>query len=310
MKIDFIKKTHIEPSNWNPRKDFNEEKLKELKESIKTIGIIEPIIIRKNPIKPEYYFLTAGYQRWKTYKDNELIPCIITNESELNAKIRSISENIFRSKLSDPNREKIIYDIYQQGLKENKWKNYTEMSKETKIPIQTISTLIKAHDDRKQLGFSDHEKQPSTSDLKESRSLKDKPIVRKKLLQNRLDSKIKGSGHIVHKISKELKETTEQKDIETKIDEIIKNNTQEEEKELEQKLQMLKETLRYLKNFGRFHFNKVILSDKYLEYKRVINDIHNQAIFINYNLNRRKKYLEILKKDQDKTNENPEVTIQ
>ena len=127
MKIDFIKKTFIEPSTWNPRKDLDEEKFKELKESIKTIGIIEPIIIRKNPVKPKYFLLTAGYQRWKAYKDNELIPCIITNESELNAKIRSISENLFRSKLSDSDREKIIHEIYHEGIKENKWKNYCRL---------------------------------------------------------------------------------------------------------------------------------------------------------------------------------------
>ena len=116
MKLDFIKKTHIEPSTWNPRKNLDEEKLKELNESIKKIGIIEPIIIRKNPLKLNHYLLTAGYKRWETCKEDSLLPCIITNESELNAKIRSISENIFRSKLSDPDREKIIYDIYQQGL--------------------------------------------------------------------------------------------------------------------------------------------------------------------------------------------------
>ena len=238
MEFKLIKKSKIKPSLWNIRKEINKDSIKQLKDSIGSIGLIEPIVVRENKLEPGTYYITAGYKRWKTYKENEQIPCIVKDEDELSAKIRSLSENIFRTDISDTDKEKTTYDIYQQGLREKRWKNYTQMSKDAQIPVQTISTNIQAYKDRRKLKFRDHEKQPSTSDLHESRPLKNKPKARKKLIQEKLNSKIKSSNHNIHKIAKELKEKTEEdaiKSLEEKVDIITKDKTEKQAEPVENK---------------------------------------------------------------------------
>lgn len=55
----------IEPNKEQPRKDFNEEQLKELAESIKNYGILQPLLVQK---KGSFYELIAGERRWRGSK--------------------------------------------------------------------------------------------------------------------------------------------------------------------------------------------------------------------------------------------------
>ncbi len=98
-KIKELKLIEIEPNKTQARKKFNEESLNELAESIKTYGIIQPIIVEK---KDDYYSIIAGERRWRAAKIAGLteIPCIIRNEDEQRVKEISLIENIQRENLN------------------------------------------------------------------------------------------------------------------------------------------------------------------------------------------------------------------
>ena len=86
-----IKLVEIEPNIEQARKKFNEESLQELAQSIKTYGIIQPIIVEK---KEGYYKIIAGERRWRAAKIANLdeIPCIVRNEDEQRSKEISLIE--------------------------------------------------------------------------------------------------------------------------------------------------------------------------------------------------------------------------
>lgn len=75
--IKEIKLTEIEPNKSQPRKNFDEEKLEALAESIKTHGVIQPIIVKK--LESGFYQIIAGERRWRAARLAGLktIPVII-----------------------------------------------------------------------------------------------------------------------------------------------------------------------------------------------------------------------------------------
>ena len=60
-----IKLSMIEPNREQPRKNFDEESLQELCESIQQYGVIQPLIVKKNK---DYYEIIAGERRWRAAK--------------------------------------------------------------------------------------------------------------------------------------------------------------------------------------------------------------------------------------------------
>ena len=75
----------IIPNRYQPRKNFDEESLKELSNSIKERGVIQPIIVRKSKLENTKYEIIAGERRWLAARKAGLhdIPVIITNVDDL-----------------------------------------------------------------------------------------------------------------------------------------------------------------------------------------------------------------------------------
>ncbi len=94
-----LKITEIEPNRDQPRKKFDQETLEELAESIRTYGIIQPIVVSK---KDGYYSIIAGERRWRASKLVGLkeIPAIIREDDERKNKEISLIENIQREDLN------------------------------------------------------------------------------------------------------------------------------------------------------------------------------------------------------------------
>ena len=98
-KIVELKVIEVEPNKKQARKEFNYKKLEELAESIKTFGVLQPIIVAK---KDGYYEIIAGERRWRASKlaGIKTIPAIIReDEDEENTHI-SIIENVQRENLN------------------------------------------------------------------------------------------------------------------------------------------------------------------------------------------------------------------
>ena len=63
-----VRISEVEPNRKQPRKNFDDEKLEELAESIKTFGLLQPILVQK---RDGYYEIIAGERRWRTFPDRE-----------------------------------------------------------------------------------------------------------------------------------------------------------------------------------------------------------------------------------------------
>ena len=98
-KIVELKVTEVEPNIKQARKEFNYKKLEELAESIKTFGVVQPIIVAK---KDTHYEIIAGERRWRASKLANLktIPAIIKEDEELENVHISIIENVQRENLN------------------------------------------------------------------------------------------------------------------------------------------------------------------------------------------------------------------
>ena len=89
----------VEPNRDQPRKNFNQEALEELANSIKEYGLIQPIVVSK---KDGYYCIIAGERRWRACKLAGLkeIPAIIREDDEKKNQEIALIENIQREDLN------------------------------------------------------------------------------------------------------------------------------------------------------------------------------------------------------------------
>lgn len=85
----------IRPNPDQPRQSFDDEKLNELAESIRTYGLLQPIVVRKDG---ESFIIIAGQRRYEAHKrlEKKEIPCIIRSISEREAIEQALVENIQR----------------------------------------------------------------------------------------------------------------------------------------------------------------------------------------------------------------------
>lgn len=108
----------VEPNRSQPRKQFEEESLKELAESIKQYGVIQPLIVRK--VK-DHYEIVAGERRWRAAKIAGLkeVPVLIREYEDRQASEIALIENLQRKDLN-PMEEAMAYrDLMEEyGLKQ------------------------------------------------------------------------------------------------------------------------------------------------------------------------------------------------
>lgn len=89
----------IYPNPNQPRKHFDEEALRELASSIKTHGVIQPLVVNK---ESDGYMIIAGERRWRASKQAglEKVPVVVKNYTEKQVKEISIIENLQREDLN------------------------------------------------------------------------------------------------------------------------------------------------------------------------------------------------------------------
>ena len=94
-----VKITLVEPNRKQPRKNFDEDSLQELSDSIRQVGLIQPILVQD---RKDHYEIIAGERRWRASKMAGLkeIPVIIRDYSEQEIMEISLIENIQREDLN------------------------------------------------------------------------------------------------------------------------------------------------------------------------------------------------------------------
>ena len=106
--VMMLRISSVEPNREQPRKDFDEDRLAELAESIREHGVIQPLLVQK---AGKHYEIIAGERRWRAAKQAGLkeIPAIVREYSKQEAVEVSLIENIQREDLN-PIEEAQAYD--------------------------------------------------------------------------------------------------------------------------------------------------------------------------------------------------------
>ena len=101
-KTNNLSLAEIVPNKYQPRKNFDEENLNDLVNSIKERGVIQPIIVRKSNTDNSKYEIIAGERRWLAAQKAGLhdIPVVVTDADDLKSLEFAIVENVQRHDLN------------------------------------------------------------------------------------------------------------------------------------------------------------------------------------------------------------------
>ncbi len=101
-KTNKLSLNDITPNRYQPRKNFDEQSLEDLTNSIKERGIIQPIIVRSSESSDSKYEIIAGERRWLAAKKAGLheIPVVVTDADDLKSLEFAIVENVQRHDLN------------------------------------------------------------------------------------------------------------------------------------------------------------------------------------------------------------------
>ena len=168
-----VKISSVEPNMDQPRKQFDEDALMELSESIKQYGVLHPLLVSN---KKDYYEIIAGERRWRAAKLAGLteIPVIVKEFSEQELVEISLIENIQREDLN-PVEEAMAYKrlidefhLKQDEIAERVGKSRTAVTNamrllklSEKVQQMLIDEMITAGHARAILSIADKEKQES-----------------------------------------------------------------------------------------------------------------------------------------------------
>ena len=202
VEIDIRK---IEPNRNQPRKQFDEDAIEELAESIKQFGVIQPLIVKK---KGDYYEIIAGERRWRASKKAGLkkVPVIIKNYDEKEILKISLIENLQREDLN-PIEEAQAYQKLQEdyGLKQDEIAASVSKSRtaitntmrllklDERVQKMVMDNLISSGHGRTIIPIEDKELQYETACkiLDENLSVREAEQLVKKLLERKPDKEKK-----------------------------------------------------------------------------------------------------------------------
>lgn len=135
-----IKVGDIEPRGDQPRKEFDDESLQSLADSILAHGVLQPIIVRENANFPGTYEIIAGERRWRASKIAGLseIPAITIDGDDLKVAQIALVENVQRENLN-PVEEALAYSalVKRFGLTQD------QLSKEVGRSRSAIANMLR-----------------------------------------------------------------------------------------------------------------------------------------------------------------------
>lgn len=147
-----VKINQVEPNRDQPRKDFDEDALMELADSIKQFGILQPLIVQK---KNDYYEIIAGERRWRAAKLAGIkeVPIIVKNFTEQEIVEISLIENIQRENLN-PIEEAMAYKrlLKEFNLKQDE---VAERVSKSRTAVTNSMRLLKLSDRVQQMIIDD-----------------------------------------------------------------------------------------------------------------------------------------------------------
>ena len=207
----------IEPNRNQPRKQFDEEAIEELSDSIKKYGLIQPLIVQN---KGDYYEIIAGERRWRACKAANLteVPVIVKDFDESDVLKVSLIENLQRENLN-PIEEAQAYQVLKKtyGLKQDE---IAASVSKSRVAITNTMRLLKLDERIQNLIL---ENQISSGHGRALLAIEDKEIQYKAALKIRDDNlSVREAERLVKRLLSKLEE--DDKDQENKDEENARND--------------------------------------------------------------------------------------
>lgn len=141
--VTTVKISDIEPRKDQPRKEFDEESIQLLADSITIHGVLQPIIVRENADYSGTYEIIAGERRWRAAKMAGLseMPVVVVDGDDLKIAQIALVENVQRENLN-PVEEAFAY----QALVERFGLTQEQLSKEVGKSRSAIANMLRLID--------------------------------------------------------------------------------------------------------------------------------------------------------------------
>lgn len=139
----------IQPGKYQPRMDMSQESLEELADSIRSQGLVQPIVVR--PIDGGHYEIIAGERRWRASKlaGLESVPVLIKDVSDRNAIAMALIENIQRENLNPMEEANALHRLREEF--ELTHQQTAEAVGKSRATISNLLRLRNLNDDVKKL---------------------------------------------------------------------------------------------------------------------------------------------------------------
>ena len=150
--VQVMKINEVEPNRDQPRKNFDEDALLELSDSIKQFGVLQPLLVRK---RNDYYEIIAGERRWRAAKlaGVKEVPVIEKEYTDQEILEIGLIENIQRENLN-PIEEAIAYKrlLEEFNLKQDE---VAERVSKSRTAVTNSMRLLKLSDKVQQMIIDD-----------------------------------------------------------------------------------------------------------------------------------------------------------
>ena len=218
-----MKTNEVEPNREQPRKNFDEDALLELADSIKQFGVLQPLLVRK---RKDYYEIIAGERRWRAAKMAGVkeVPAIIKEYTDQEILEIGLIENIQRENLN-PIEEAIAYKrlLEEFNLKQDE---VAERVSKSRTAVTNSMRLLKLNDKVQQMIIDD---MISTGHARALLAIDD-PELQYTLANRIFDEKL--SVREIEKLVKEIKNPKKQKEKKKPENEFIYRDLEEKMKDV------------------------------------------------------------------------------
>jgi ParB family chromosome partitioning protein len=112
IEVKMLRIDEVRPNPFQPRESFPKEDIQQLAESIKTFGLLQPIVVRK---KGKTYEIIAGERRWRAahFAGLKEIPAIVKDATDAELMMQSLIENVQRKDLEPIEKARGLAEVYR-----------------------------------------------------------------------------------------------------------------------------------------------------------------------------------------------------
>ena len=186
--VQVMKINEVEPNRDQPRKNFDEDALLELSDSIKQFGVLQPLLVRK---RKDYYEIIAGERRWRAAKlaGVKEVPVIEKEYTDQEILEIGLIENIQRENLN-PIEEAIAYKrlLEEFNLKQDE---VAERVSKSRTAVTNSMRLLKLSDKVQQMIIDDMISTGHVKEIKNPKKPKEKKPVANSFIYQDLEEKMK-----------------------------------------------------------------------------------------------------------------------